>query len=593
MLKNNNIKFIFATDNKQIASMKYTLQDIERLNLYNMFENSAILHPDRLAVGFVGQEMFDYKTIHNNIIKLSFHLYEHGVRKGDKIAIWSQNKPNWVVAFFALMRIGAVAVPILPDFSIVEVNNILKHSESKMIFLSSALYRKINQDTIKLVDNIILLKDFSMRVKADEKLEKGDQFESFSKEHNADLSVFIPDQPKPNDLASIIYTSGTTGGSKGVMLTQKNLVANSIQAYNMYNILKEYRFLSVLPMAHTLEFTIGTLLPLFSGAAIYYLDKPPTAPVLLPALKAVKPTTMLTVPLIIEKIFKSKIRPELTGSPLKAFLYYKVPPMRNLMNKIAGKKLMATFGDKLEFFGIGGAKLDTETEKFLKAAKFPYSIGYGLTETSPLLAGTHPDRTVIGSTGPKAIWVDMKLINIDTKTGQGEIVVKGPNVMQGYYKNPEKTAEVFTEDGYFRTGDTGVIDKKGFLFIKGRIKNMILGSSGENIYPEEIEAQINQSEWVLESLVSQVRGQLVARVHFNYEALEKNWQHFKDSASKSEHNMEVFINDFKDKINQELNRFSKLGKIIEQKEEFVKTPTKKIKRFLYEDKDDINETKNK
>lgn len=569
--------------NSNRQTMNYSLNDLDSLNLFILMENSAKEFSERPAVGIVGQEMFTYNDIYTKILKLSFHLHEHGIRKGDKVAIWSQNKPNWPIAFFALMRIGAIAVPILPDFTISEVNNILRHSESKMIFVSTSLYRKINDETISLVKSLVLLKDFTMRVKSEDGLEKGDVFESFCKEHDAEFHSFDPEAPKPDSLASIIYTSGTTGSSKGVMMSHRNLVANAIQSNGIYPIEKEFRFLSVLPMAHSLEFTIGTILPLVNGASIHYIEKPPTAAVLLPALKAVRPTTMLTVPLIIEKIYKSKIRPELIGTPVKAFIYNNIPPLRKLMNLIAGKKLMATFGGEIAFFGIGGAKLDYETEKFLKAAKFPYAIGYGLTETAPLLAGTHPSRTSVGSTGPAAIGVDMKIINIDSKTGQGEIIVKGPNVMLGYYKSPEKTAEVFTEDGYFRTGDTGYIDKRGFVYVKGRVKNMILGSSGENIYPEDIEAQINQSEWVLESLVSQVRGQLVARVHFNHEALEKYWKNFKDSAMKSEHDMEVFLSEFRDKINKELNKFSKLGKIIEQKEEFIKTPTKKIKRFLYEE----------
>jgi long-chain acyl-CoA synthetase len=572
------------------TDMKYTLKDTDSKNLFNLVEDAAKDYTSNPALGFVGKEMMTYNQLYQKILRLSYHLYEHGIRPGDKVAIWSQNMPNWSVAFFALMRIGAVAVPILPDFSVSETNNILKHSESKMLFISSSLYRKINIETIKLVDSLLLLKDFTMRVSKGDELEKGDVFESFCKSHEEDLIDFQPVQPKANDLASIIYTSGTTGNSKGVMLTHKNLVANAVQSTNIFPIKEDYRFLSVMPMSHTLEFTVGTILPLSSGASVHYIDKPPTAPVLLPALKKVRPTTMLTVPLIIEKIYKSKIRPGLTGTPLKAFLYNNVAPVRKLMNIIAGKKLMATFGGELSFFGIGGAKLDADTEKFLKSAGFPYAIGYGLTETAPLLAGAPPEKTVYRSTGPFAIGVEWKLLN-KNEDGEGEIVVKGPNVMIGYYKNPEKTKEVFTEDGYFRTGDTGFVDKKGYLYIKGRIKNMILGSSGENIFPEDIEAQINQSEWVLESLVSQVRGQLVARVHFNQEALEKHWSNLKESATKREQEMEKFLADFKDKVNKELNRFSKLGRVVEQKEEFVKTPTKKIKRFLYEEDKGTDELK--
>jgi long-chain acyl-CoA synthetase len=565
--------------------MNYTLDNLDNLNLFDFIENSAKEYAGKPAVSYTDEEPLTYSEFYDRVLKLSYHLHDNGIRKGDKVAIWSQNKPHWMVAFFAIVRLGAVAVPILPDFSISEANNILKHSESKMLFISSALYRKINNETIETVDSLILLKDFTVRIKTGEGLSKTDKFEKFCDENNEEINKFSPELPKAGDLASIIYTSGTTGSSKGVMLTHKNLVANAIQNTGIFPIKSHYRFLSVLPLSHTYEFTLGAILPLMSGASVYYLKKPPTATVLLPALKKIKPTVMLTVPLIIEKIYKSKIRPQLTGTPFKAFMYNKIPPLRKMFNIIAGKKLMATFGGELLFFGIGGAKLDSETEKFLKSARFPYAIGYGLTETSPLLAGTDPQNTVVGSTGFFAEGIEAKLLNQDPETGEGEIVVKGPNVMKGYYKNEEKTREAFTDDGFFRTGDTGILDKNGYLFIKGRIKTMILGASGENIYPEEIEAQINRSEWVMESLVSQMKGQIVARIVFNYEALEKYWQEVKDSAAKSEKNMERFLNDFKNKINKELNRFSKVSKIIEQKEEFIKTPTKKIKRFLYEDED--------
>ncbi|OIP01848.1 MAG: hypothetical protein AUJ98_03065 [Bacteroidetes bacterium CG2_30_33_31] len=568
--------------------MKYTLDHLDSLNLNDFLINSAKEYSNRPVLGFVGEKPMTYSEFYDEVNKLTYHLHEHGVKKFDKVAIWSQNKPNWAVAFFSIIKLGAVAVPILPDFSIKEINNILKHSESKVLFISSALYRKIDKETIDAVATIILLKDFTMRISTDEGLEKGDQFEAFCKEHSKDISQFQNELVCPDDLASIIYTSGTTGSSKGVMLTHKNLVANTIQAKAMFDVRPEYRLVSVLPMSHTFEFTLGTLLVIMSGASNYYLEKPPTAQVLLPALKSIRPQVMLTVPLIIEKIYKSKIRPELTGTPVKAFIYNRIPPLRRLMNLIAGKKLMATFGGEMIFFGVGGAKLDAETEKFLKEAHFPYAIGYGLTETSPLLAGTDANGTVLGTIGPCALGVDLKIINLDKETGLGEIVVKGPNIMKGYYKNDEKTAEVFTHDGYFKTGDTGAFDKKGNLFVKGRIKTMILGASGENIYPEEIEAQINRSDWVLESLVSQVKGQLVARIHINYEVADKYWQDVKDSASKAEKNMEQFLNDFKNNINKELNRFSKISSIIEQKDEFIKTPTKKIKRFLYEEEDEKN-----
>lgn len=566
--------------------MNYNFSDLEKLNLNIFLDNSAKAYADRPALGFVDEETLTYSDIYEKVIKLAYHLKEHGIKEGDRVAIWSQNQPHWAVAFFAIIRIGAIAVPILPDFSPTEMNNIMKHAGVKMLFTSMNLYRKIDDAIIDTIETIVILKDFSMKTKTVSGMEKGDEFESFCMQHQKDLKEFKGHDADADEVVSIIYTSGTTGNSKGVMLSHKNLVANTIQSSGVFKILPEYRFLSVLPMSHTFEFTLGTMLTIMAGASNYYLKKPPTAQVLLPALKKIKPTCMLTVPLIIEKIYKSKIRPELIGSPVKKFIYTKIGPLRKLMNTIAGKKLMATFGGELKFFGIGGSKLDSSTEKFLKEAKFPYAIGYGLTETSPVLAGTPPTEPILNSTGKAVIGVDLKLININPETGEGEIVAKGPNIMKGYYREPEKTAEVFTEDGYFRTGDTGIFDKHKNLFIKGRIKNMILGASGENIYPEEIEAQINRSEWVLESLVSQVKGQLVARVHINNEVMEKYWSEMKDSANKAEKNLEHFLNDFKNNLNKELNKFSRISKIVEEKDEFIKTPTKKIKRYLYEDEDD-------
>jgi len=258
---------------------------------------------------------------------------------------------------------------------------------------------------------------------------------------------------------------------------------------------------------------------------------------------------------------------------------------RKLLHRIAGKKLYSTFGGQLQFFGIGGSKLDEDVDRFLHEAKFPYAIGYGLTETSPLLAGATPGKGKVGSTGPAVLGTTLKLRNIDPKTGEGEIIAYGPNIMQGYYKADELNKDVFTEDGGFITGDTGIFDKDNSLFIKGRIKNMILGPSGENIFPEEIEAQINKSEWVLESLVYELKGKVVARVEINNEEFHKQFAHLKDKTNEIENTINEILGNIKKSVNNEVNKFSKLSNIFEQKEPFVKTPTKKIKRYLYKDKE--------
>jgi len=383
------------------------------------------------------------------------------------------------------------------------------------------------------------------------------------------------------DIASIIYTSGTTGRSKGVMLTHKNIAINAIKGKKLQYLDEKDRFLSVLPLSHTYENTLGLILPMLCGSCVYYLRKPATPAVLLPALELVKPTVMLTVPLIIEKVYFNKVLPVFRDKPAIRLLY-KIPFIRKKLNAVAGKKLLATFGGNLKFFGIGGAKLNKSVEKFLLEAKFPYAIGYGLTETSPLLAGSNPQNTVFDSTGPAIDGVELKINNPDAKTGEGEIWAKGPIIMKGYYKEPEMTSEVLTPDGWFRTGDLGVFDTNGNLFIKGRLKNMIVGASGENIYPEEIESVINNFRFVVESLVIQQKGKLVALVHLNMEELEKKYHHLKhDMEEKFEEKKDELLVELKEYVNSQVNKFSQINRVVVQPVPFQKTATLKIKRFLY------------
>jgi long-chain acyl-CoA synthetase len=303
--------------------------------------------------------------------------------------------------------------------------------------------------------------------------------------------------------------------------------------------------------------------------------------VLIAALQQVKPTIMLTVPLIIEKVYKGKIVPAFNAKALTRTLY-KFAPTRKLLNRVAGKKLMQTFGGRLKFFGIGGAKLDPEVERFLIEGKFPYAVGYGLTETSPLLAGFDSFCGKHQSTGLPMQGVTLKINDPDPVTGQGEIWARGENVMRGYYKEPELTQEVLTEDGWFKTGDLGCFDASGYLFIKGRLKNMIVGASGENIYPEEIEEIINRFKYVLESLVVQQKGKLVAMVHFNMEELQDKYQHLKEQASQFiEKHIEELTKELQEYVNSRVNKFSRIQRVVAHLEPFKKTATKKIKRFLY------------
>jgi long-chain acyl-CoA synthetase len=385
----------------------------------------------------------------------------------------------------------------------------------------------------------------------------------------------------PEDLAAIIYTSGTTGKSKGVMLTNRNLCSNVDQSKGLHPIGENDRLISLLPLSHTLENTVGMLVPFRSGSLIYYLQKPPTAPVLLPALLKIRPTVMLSVPLIIEKIFYSKVKPALTSSKLMSGLY-SFSPIRKVLHRAAGKKLYETFGGKLHFFGIGGAKLNSEVERFLKEGGFPYAIGYGLTETAPLLAGMVPNNYKLQSTGTAAKDVTLKIAFPDPATGEGEVWAKGPNIMKGYYKEPGLTSEVITEDGWFRTGDLAVIDKDNFIFIKGRLKNVIIGASGENIYPEEIESVINNFKHVVESLVVHQKGKLVALVHINREELEAKYQGMKEEMTRVvEEKIEEMLAELHRQVNTRINKFSRLHQVVLHPVPFQKTATLKIKRYLY------------
>jgi long-chain acyl-CoA synthetase len=516
---------------------------------------------------FAGDENRSYAQLEVEVKKVALQLQSLGAGKGDKIAILSLNMPQWGIVFFATAILGAVAVPILPDFHPNEINNILTHAEASIVFVSESLRVKLPQkDGVK----VILIEDFTLNSATEH-----------SNSSAFDEAKFVYPEVLESDLLSIIYTSGTTGKSKGVMLTHKNIVWTAQQSWLIQNIAPGDQLLSVLPLSHTLENTLGLILPVKYGATVNYLQKPPVASVLLAALKQVRPTVMLVVPLIIEKIYKTRILPGINSKFITRVLY-KIPFFRKLLHRVAGKKLLETFGGRLKFFGIGGAKLDDNVERFLMEAGFPLAIGYGLTESSPLLAGAGVGKTRYLSTGTPVAGVQIRIDNPDPLTGRGEIQAKGENIMLGYYKEPEITKDTFTSDGWLKTGDSGYFDKDGNLYVKGRIKNMIVGASGENIYPEEIESLINRMEFVLESLVVQQKGRLVALVHLNMEELEKKYQDLKSEAVNFvNEKSEEILKDIQLKVNEELNKFSQIQRIVLQPIPFEKTPTLKIKRFIY------------
>lgn len=543
------------------------MRRLEVLTIPAMLQASYRDFANNQSLIFVGEENLTYKQLENEVKKAALQLQLLGIKKGDKVAILSMNMPQWGIAFFATSVLGAVVVPILPDFHPTEIRNIVLHADVSAIYVSESLRTKLD-NTLEIP--VIHIEEFQVVGQANQT-----PIQSFD-----DLFLEYP-KVEEHDLCSIIYTSGTTGKSKGVMLSHKNIVWTAQQSFLIQNIIPGDRFLSVLPLSHTFENTLGLILPVKYGATVNYLRKPPVPSVLLAALQQVRPTIMLVVPLIVEKIYKAKILPEINRKFITRSLY-KLSATRKLLNKIAAKKLYATFGGELKFFGVGGAKLDDNVERFLMEGGFPLAIGYGMTESSPLLAGAGVGKTRFLSTGKAMSGVELRIAEPDVLTGLGEIQAKGQNVMLGYYKEPEITQSVFTSDGWLKTGDLGCFDKEGNLYIKGRMKNLIVGASGENIYPEEIESLINRMEYVLESLVVQQKGRLVALVHLNMEELEKKYQNLKSEAViYLNDKTEEILKDIQRKVNDELNKFSQIHRVVLQPNPFEKTPTQKIKRFLY------------
>jgi len=573
----------------------YTL---ENFTLVEMVEKSAQHYGSLPAFSMVGGERLSYRDVESASKKIATIIRSYGIEEGARIALLAENSARWGVAYLGIVRAGAIVVPILTDFTAEQIRNIIAHSGAKAVICSSKLFQKILTPDLSIL--ALDVKDGSRRDPSN-----GLTIEGTSTVPDEALRSFKPTSPRPDDTAMIVYTSGTTGLSKGVMLSHKNIISNASACRTIIVLHRTDRLLSILPLAHTYEFTIGFVIPFLAGSHIFYLDRPPSSTVLLPALKSVRPTIMLSVPLVIEKVYRSNIKPTLEGMKLYSNAFFKP-----LLITFAGIKLKKTFGGKLRFFGVGGAPLSADVEEFLKKAGFPYAIGYGLTECSPLLAGCSPAKTFLRCTGPALRGVSLRIADPRPDTMEGEIQAKGDNIFKGYFKDEAKTRETFTEDGWFKTGDLGFIDNKKRLFVRGRLKTMILGASGENIYPEEIEAVLNQSPYVAESLVVEEESGLTAFVYLKSEVLENLEARIQDGldaagnissrlgtaiaqAEKSvAHSLGHALGDaekagtkllesIRKETNEKLASFSRIRTIKLHDGPFEKTPTQKIKRFLY------------
>ena len=525
------------------------------------------------ALNNIGGETFDYAQMATQIEKFHLVFEKLGFRKGDKIAICAQNGARWGMAYLAVNTYETVIVPILADFTPDSVNHLVNHSESVALFTNEAKWKKLDIAKMPLLKLVIDVDTWQTLWTADASVQATyDQMEALfaAKYPNG----YGPDDvhfPTDNweDLSTINYTSGSTGDPKGVMLTYRNFSANV--DYSQRNVPAGDKMVSMLPMAHMYGLVIEFIYPLCNGTSIYWLGKAPTPAALMKAFADVKPYLLITVPLVMEKIYKGKVKPTL-DKPLMKFLL-KVPGLNNIIYKKVKTGLEQAFGGNVQEFIMGGAALNPEVERLFKRIKFPYLVGYGMTEACPLLAYEHWTKYVAGSCGK---CVDVAEVRIDSEDPQhvvGEIQARGENIMIGYFKNPEATANAFTEDGWLKTGDLGIIDAEGNIFIRGRSKNMILGPSGQNIYPEEIEAIVNNQPFVLESVVVERGGHLVALVFTDEQAIAKA---LLDAEAKSN-----IPENIKTGANRQLPAYSQIYKVELMDKPFEKTPKMSIKRFLY------------
>ena len=554
-----------------------------RMTLNYILDNSVERYDDLPAIGMAVEEALTYRQFYEGIIALACHLSKEGIKKGDRVAILSENSPHWGMAYFAIVRIGAIAVPILPDLPEADVHHILNEMAVPVLFVSHRQIEKIYELNQKSLKRIITLDDSD----ATQDVVDVTFFSDYLKEARAAKKAADESGEEVNfadvtedDLASILYTSGTSGYSKAVMLSHKNLTANAYSAATMIQVESGSVFLSVLPMSHTYEFTLGFITPLIKGCKIAYAGKTPTPAILQKLCEHEKPRVMFAVPLIMEKIYKKRVLPQIEKSRFLSLLC-RFSFGRKFVYKKIGAKLLAFFGGNLELMGIGGAALNPDVEKFLREAGFPYLVGYGLTESAPLLAGGPVGDTTIaiGSSGKPFPGVQVKIVNPDPESGVGEIYGCGPNIMQGYYGDPDASAETLTEDGWLVTGDLGSFDDTGNLHIRGRSKNVIVMANGENVYPEPIEHKINSYSWVVESLVVENNGKLDAWVYPDYEFIDEM------TGGQSRVERREYIDNLSETMRKEVNKqvstASRLMRIVERREPFIKTATHKIKRYLY------------
>ncbi|MFP4018171.1 MAG: AMP-binding protein [Bacteroidales bacterium] len=522
-----------------------------------------------------------YKDVARKISRIHIMFEECDVKKGDKIALIGKNSANWAMTYLAVVSYGAVVVPVLPDFHPDDMHHIVNHSDSVILFVEDNIWENLDETTMPNLRAIISLNDYKILIESKkEEVQKNlNKLEDiYTKKYGKDglsQEQFEVEKVSNKEIGVLNYTSGTTGFSKGVMLPLNSLSANIRFARYNLPLQPGDNIVSFLPLAHTYGCAFEFLWPFTIGCHIHFLTRTPSPKIIINAFKEIKPSIVIAVPLILEKIYKKQILPTITKKSMKVLM--NLPMLDKAIYKKINQKLTDSFGGNFKEVVIGGAPLNKDVEKFLKKINFPYTVGYGMTECGPLISYANWDKTKFGSAGKLVDTLDIKIDSEDPYNEVGEIMVKGENLLHGYYKNDEATRNAIDSEGWLHTGDLGVIDKENFVFIKGRSKSMILGPSGENIYPEEIESKLNNMPYIQESLVLQKENRLVALVYPDYEKADSE-------GIKNENKLQEIIEENKKQVNEELPKFKQIAQVKLHPTEFEKTPKKSIRRYLYTSK---------
>ena len=545
-----------------------------RERLIGYIEQSIKQNWEIEALSNYKEKGYSYKEIAEKMLRIHILFRGSGILEGDKIALVGRNSANWCITYLAAVTYGAVIVPILPDFKPDDFTNIINHSDSRLLFVDDKIYELLDMCKIPEITGVFSLDDFRMINTVNPAVMES--FSSLEEKYSKTFPALKKEEIKFSDLSNdhlavISYTSGTTGFSKGVMITHNSLAANIRYAQNNMPLKPGDPIVSFLPLAHTYGCAFEFLFPFTIGCHITILSKTPSPQIVIQAFKEIKPRLILSVPLVIEKIFKKQLLPVIGKPHMKILLA--IPLLNRVLYKKIKEKLVETFGGEFKEIVIGGAAFNADAEKFFKKLNFKFSVGYGMTECGPLISYASWNTTKTGASGRAVDTLEVTIDSPDPENIVGEIILRGENVMTGYYKNEKATKEMIDDEGWMHTGDLGIIDKEGNIFIKGRSKSMILGPSGQNIFPEEIEAVINNKNYIVESVIISTDNKLIALVFPDFEMMKRD--------NISEEQLVAILDKTRKEVNERLPEFMAVSKFKVHREEFAKTPKRSIKRFLY------------